>query len=253
MELGAQLFTLRDHCKTLDDFAETLKRVADMGYPTVQVSGTCAFEAQWLREQLDKNGLRCVITHTPMDKIRDKTAQVIADHKTFDCRYVGIGCAPNCFGKGEADMEELCGVIDAAAEPLAREGMLLMYHNHACEFGRGSDRRTYLERLITGYDSRLLGFTLDTFWAQLGGVNVPELIRSLKGRVPCVHLKDVAVRVNTPSTAPVGWGNMDFIPILKACEDAGTRYLLVEQDDCFEEDPFVCLKKSLDYLKALGL
>ena len=43
MKLGAQLYTVRDFTKTTDDFAETLKKVADIGYRTVQVSGTCAF------------------------------------------------------------------------------------------------------------------------------------------------------------------------------------------------------------------
>ena len=41
MKIGAQLFTVRDFTKTLDDFAETLKKIADIGYTTVQVSGTC--------------------------------------------------------------------------------------------------------------------------------------------------------------------------------------------------------------------
>ena len=63
MEIGAQFFTLREFCQTLEGFAEALARVADIGYRTVQVSGTCAFEADWLREQLARTGLRCVITH----------------------------------------------------------------------------------------------------------------------------------------------------------------------------------------------
>ena len=45
MELGAQLYTVRAFTQTLADFAETLKKVADIGYRTVQVSGTCAFDA----------------------------------------------------------------------------------------------------------------------------------------------------------------------------------------------------------------
>ena len=45
---------------------------------------------------------------------------------------------------------------------------------------------------------------------------------------------------------------MDFDAILAACADAGARYLLVEQDDCYE-DPFVCMKKSYDFLRARGL
>ena len=57
MKIGAQLFTLRDFCKTLDGFSETLKKVADIGYTTVQVSGTCAYEPEWLAEELKKNSL----------------------------------------------------------------------------------------------------------------------------------------------------------------------------------------------------
>ena len=57
MKIGAQLFTVRDFTKTLDDFAETLKKIADIGYTTVQVSGTCPFEAEWLRDRLKETGL----------------------------------------------------------------------------------------------------------------------------------------------------------------------------------------------------
>ena len=68
MKIGAQFYTVRDFCKDLDGFAETLKKIADIGYKTVQISGTCAFEPEWLKAQLDSNGLECVITHTAADK-----------------------------------------------------------------------------------------------------------------------------------------------------------------------------------------
>ena len=57
MKIGAQFYTIRDYCKNLDDFAESLKKVADIGYTTVQISGTCAYEADWLAEQLKATGL----------------------------------------------------------------------------------------------------------------------------------------------------------------------------------------------------
>ena len=52
MEIGAQFFTLRDFCKDTASFAETLKKVADIGYKTVQISGTCQYDPKWLQEQL---------------------------------------------------------------------------------------------------------------------------------------------------------------------------------------------------------
>ena len=53
MKIGAQLYTVRDFCKDLDGFALTLKKVADIGYKYVQVSGTCAFDPHWLKAELD--------------------------------------------------------------------------------------------------------------------------------------------------------------------------------------------------------
>ena len=253
MDIGAQLFTVRDHCKNLDDFAETLQKVADIGYSTVQVSGTCGYEPSWLKEQLAKTGLRCVLTHTSPDRIRDNTQQVVEDHKVFDCRYIGIGCAPNCFNNGEEDWDALVRIIDAAAKPFAENGCYLMYHNHALEFQKSADGRTYFDRLLERYPAEELGFTLDTYWLQAAGLTPADFIRKLKGRIPCVHLKDMGVKGNEHILAPVGSGNMDFDAILAACAESGTQHLLVEQDHCYDEDPFVCLTKSYQFLKSRGL
>ena len=63
MKFGAQLYTLKNYTKTLEDFENSLKKVAEIGYKYVQVSGTCDFEPEWLKEKLDKYGLKCVLTH----------------------------------------------------------------------------------------------------------------------------------------------------------------------------------------------
>ena len=123
----------------------------------------------------------------------------------------------------------------------------------ALEFARSKDGRTWFDRLLEKYDGSLLGFTLDTYWLQAAGLDVADFIRTLTGRVPCVHLKDMGVRGNASVMAPVGGGNMDFDKIIAACADAGTEYLLVEQDDCNGEDPFACLEKSYQFLTSRGL
>ena len=53
--------------------------------------------------------------------------------------------------------------------------------------------------------------------------------------------------------AVIGEGNLNFERILKKAEEAHTRYLLVEQDDCNGEDPFACLRRSYQNLRAMGL
>lgn len=245
MKIGVQLFTLRDSIKDLEGFSETLKRVADMGYTTVQVSGTCAYEPQWLDEQLKATGLSCVITHTPPDRMMEDPAAVIADHNVFGCDYLGIGGYPINDCGVDAFVEKFQPVGRAFAE----KGKLLMYHNHDMEFMKQGDE-IILEQLFQRLSPEEMGFTLDTYWVQSGGGDPIWWLKHFAGRVPCVHLKDMA---HGHKMAPVGYGNMNFEGILAACADAGAKYLLVEQDDCYDEDPFVCVKKSYDYLKAQGL
>ena len=95
----------------------------------------------------------------------------------------------------------------------------------------------------------LLGFVPDTFWIQAGGGDPAAWIERLSGRVTCIHLKDYAYGRNF---APIGEGNLNWPRIFAAAEKAGTRYMLVEQDNCYGEDPFECLKRSYAFLKSQG-
>ena len=52
--------------------------------------------------------------------------------------------------------------------------------------------------------------------------------------------------------AVIGEGNINFDRVFEQAEAAGTEYMLVEQDDCSGEDPFACLARSYQYLKARG-
>ena len=94
MLIGAQLYTVYDYCHSLTDLSETLKKVADIGYRTVHVSGTCDYEPQWLDEELKKNGLTCAITHCDENIIFGDTDRVIAEHNIFGCKYIGISGFP---------------------------------------------------------------------------------------------------------------------------------------------------------------
>jgi sugar phosphate isomerase/epimerase len=51
----------------------------------------------------------------------------------------------------------------------------------------------------------------------------------------------------------VGEGNLNFPGILEAAKKAGTKWYIVEQDNCNGKDPFECLSRSLKNLKQLGL
>ena len=245
MRIGAQLYTVRELCQTLDGFADTLRRVADIGYRYVQVSGTCAFEGAWLREQLDRTGLQCVLTHTPADRLQHDLPGVLGDHAAFGCKHIGLGWYP--FDEKQ-DYEHFLRVYGPVARGIREGGGYFMYHNHDQEFKKLEDK-LILERLAEDFSGEEMGFTLDTFWVQAGGGDPAQWIERLRGRVPCIHLKDYAYGRRM---AVVGEGNINFARVFEKAEAAGTRYMLVEQDDCGGENPIDCLRRSYAYLTAQG-
>ncbi len=251
MRIGAQFYTLHEQCKTLPDFALALQKVADIGYEYVQISGTCDWEAHWLREQLDKTGLKCVLTHISPERMTDDLDAVLADHAVIGCENIGCGW----YGFMEDD-ERHCydGFVEMylpVARKLAAAGRQFMFHNHAREFQR-VDGKPILQKLAEDFTPEELKFTLDTYWVQFAGGDPAQWLERLSGRVPVIHLKDCAYGENGGLMAVIGEGNINFDRVFEKAESAGTQYMLVEQDDCYGEDPFECLRRSYQNLKAMG-
>ncbi len=249
MEIGVQFYTLRDACKDLAGLDDTLKRVADMGYKNVQLSGVCDYEPQWIKEKLDSYGLKCVLTHVAPAKLLSNPVQVAKDHDVFGCDNVGLG---GFWISEENPIEKLFSDYKVVAQTLKDNGKYFMYHNHAHEFEKHGDK-LLIDQIAENFDKDILGFTLDTFWVQCGGGNPAEWIEKFSGRLPCIHLKDYAPKGSWErKMMPVGEGNLNWSKIFEAAEKAGTKYMLVEQDDCNGEDPFDCVKRSYDYLRSCG-
>ena len=78
--IGAQLYTIRDFMKTIEDFDASCKKIKGMGYKIVQISGT-PLEAKPMKEVLDKYDLKCVVTHLPYQQFRDNLDYVIDYNK----------------------------------------------------------------------------------------------------------------------------------------------------------------------------
>jgi sugar phosphate isomerase/epimerase len=247
MEIGAQFYTVRETCKTLEGFAETLKKVADIGYHTVQISGTCAYEPEWLDAELKKNGLKCVVTHISSGVLTADPAKVAKEHDVFGCDHVGLGYYSFDSEKGQT-FDDFVSTYGEVAKILKDNGKYFMYHNHDQEFKK-IDGIRILDRICEAIPAELMGITFDTYWAQVGGADPAKCLEMLAGRIPCIHLKDCGYgrRMDV-----IGEGNINFERVFEKAEAGGTKYMLVEQDNCNGEDPIECLRRSYEYLSACG-
>ena len=248
MKIGAQFYTIRNFCKTTEELERSIDKVADIGYKSIQLSGVCPYDAGVIGDKLKGLGMTVDLTHFDYRKILNETDDVIAFHDRMNCKYIGIGVNP--YGATPEGIEKLVGDLKAEVLPkLAASGHKLMYHNHNFEFAR-FDGKLYLDMLCEAFPPELLGLTLDMYWVQAGGADPVEVIKKYSDYVRCVHLKDMVYDAGdrTIHMAPVGAGNMNYPAILEACKEADVEYAFVEQDDCYAEDPFDCLKQSFEYL-----
>ncbi len=244
LEIGAQSYTVREYCQSEEDLARTLERIAAIGYRNIQLSAIGPIPPETVKRLCDRNGLRIVLTHNPeTDFLRD-TEELIRRHRLYECPYVGIGSMPERYRSPEG-IARFAEDFRPAAEKLRAAGLKFMYHNHAFEFARLPDGRTWMDRLLDAMPAELMGVTADTYWLHFGGMDVCAWLREHADRLHCVHLKDYAVSGFEARMAPVGAGNLDFPRILEILRDSGvTEYALVEQDDCYGVSPFDCLRQS---------
>jgi sugar phosphate isomerase/epimerase len=166
------------------------------------------------------------------------------------CDYIGLGSIETEKIKEYNNALKTIELLEGAAVNLKTKGKKFFYHNHNFEFTKYENGKTFFDLLIE--NTKELGFILDTYWIQMGGVSILETIDKLKGRIDCVHLKDFKVEKMTPRFAAIGDGNINFSDVVKAMKKSGTKYYFVEQDDIESyEKPFSEVEKSINFLKNI--
>ena len=248
--LGAQLYTVREFSKTPKDIEQTLKKVREMGYTTVQASGLGQIEPQELRAIADANGLKIVITHTPYDRFVNDLDGVIEDHHTLGCGIAGLGALPDVNRKSGEGYASFAKQFGAIADELGKNGLKFSYHNHRFEFEKFGGK-TGLEIIAENTNPQNFLFTLDTFWVQAGGADPAEWIKKLRRRIEAIHFKDMIIVEDKQLMGEIMEGNLNWDSIFAACEDAGVKWYLVERDDG-PTAAFESLEISYNNLKKVG-
>ena len=260
INLGAQLYTVRTFLTTVEDVKSTFSKVREIGYEYVQLSGLKNFKDEEIincvKAEAERLGLKIIVTHIPYALLTEDFDYVVQMHHKLNCPYVGLGAInPEVRNNPSAEQYiEYAKTIDGFAHKLKEHDLKLVYHNHEFEFARCGEK-TYYDLLVE--NTTEIQFEVDVFWAHKGGRSPEKLLLSLKDRLDIIHLKDYVVYhdgSNLRSEIRYGWigeGNLDFKEIIASAEKANCKYMFVEQDDCYGQDPFSCLEKSFNYVKGL--
>ena len=176
---------------------------------------------------------------------------MIEEHKLWNCPHPAIGGLPEDYRSADG-VKRFLDELAPIAEALAAEGMDFSYHNHNWELMR-VEGGLWLDLLYSLGDPAVVKAEIDTYWIQAGGGDPAAWIRKCAGREPLVHFKDMCISPEREQRfAEIGEGNLNWPAILKACEESGVEYMLVEQDLCYDRDPFESLAISYRNLKEMG-
>lgn len=268
LPVALQLYSVRDDFQ--NDMLGTLRAVKEMGYQGVEFAGLFGHSAAEIRAMLDEVGLVAVSAHVPYAEMLADPDKTFAAYKEIGCEYVAIPylgeedrpLSPT-FGDTLKNIEKL-GVIAAS------HGLTLLYHNHDFEFVR-VDGKYGLDIMYDSIPAAALQTELDVCWVNVGGEDPSEYVRKYTGRAPVVHLKDfsgkknenmyelIGIEKKAPTRPegfefrPVGYGLQDMPNVLRAAEDAGAKWVVVEQDrPSLDRTPLECVTMSRKYLATLG-
>jgi sugar phosphate isomerase/epimerase len=242
--ISVQMFTLR--AETEKDFVGTLEKVAEIGYQGVEFAGYGNLTSAELKRHLDRLGLKASGSHVGLDLIKNSLEEVIKYNLEIGNKYI---ICPMADFKDKEELLELASILKNAAEKCKEAGLSFCYHNHAHEF-KEIDGQYGLDVLFATSGESVLA-EIDTYWVTRAGIDAPEYIRKYTGKCPIVHFKDMEAGENK-DFAEVGEGTMDFKAIAKAAEDAGSEWIVVEQDRC-KRPALESVKISYDNIKAMGL
>ena len=268
--IGYQVYSARDDAAK--DLLGTLKQIKAMGYDGVEFAGFYGIDPQTIKEYLDEAGLVAISHHVPFAAMREDIFKVIYENKLIGCKYIAIPFLDDETRPGAPGFAETLKDIYRFGKLIKEAGMQLLYHNHDFEFCTISGQYG-LDFMYDAVPKSLLQTELDCCWVKYAGEDPATYVRKYAGYCDLVHLKDYVGRKEAgknpyaligvdKDTAdadenvafefrPVGYGCQDIPSIIKAGQESGAEWFIVEQDLSVGRTPLEAAKMSVEYVRSV--
>jgi sugar phosphate isomerase/epimerase len=248
MEAGIQVYSVRNQLN--EDFAGTMKQLADIGYKLIEGYGLGLdgmflgkIPADEYKKTITDLGMKLVATHCGYFKSED-APKMIEAAKIAGLEYLIIPGIPGDIRQTIDGYKAIADNFNKIGEQCKSAGINFGYHNHAFEFEMMEDQIPQ-EVLISETQADLVAFEADLFWAVKGNYDPIKLINKFPGRIKLFHVKDMTAE---GEEATVGQGSIDFKSIFEAGKKSGLVYYFIEDER--EENPFANVKADHDYIVA---
>lgn len=252
------------------DMPGTLKKVADLGYDGIEITGFFGHSADKIRTWCREAGLEPYGCFASLSELAGDPApagggnwsqfqaafampgdtpeeKVMHYLKEIGFEYVGL-LVPN----GPMD-KTVTDKINQVSDLVRKYGMKLQYHNHNYEYTNMTDGKYRMDFIMENTKEDVL-FEPDLGWMEIGGYRCEGALEKYAHRIEIVHLKDYyreAFDISLPHKfRPTGYGVMDWAHILPLCEEKiQPAWYTADHDSAYDGDIYEELKISLDFIK----
>lgn len=245
MKLSVQQYTFRPWSNQ-DGLFPVLERISAMGYTGLEMCCFGGFEplgmdAKELKSRLADLGISMIGNHFTREMFQGSHEEAFAYIAEAGGRYAIY----NIWGSYDSTDEVLrkADYLNGLAEIAQKEGITLLYHNHAAEFV-SLEGKLIIDRLGEALDPRIF-FEHDVFFAKQQGCDVYEYLRTHGERIKTVHLKQIngaRENVDLPD------GIIDMAEVIR-CATNATDFILEQAS--FKEGIPQSLQRNAEYLKRL--
>ena len=268
--IGLQIYSLGRELAA--DVPEGLKKVAKMGYSTIELAGyndgkIGQVSMTDFKKMADDASLSIISTHVnpPAREYSAENKSKIMDFwkkATDEHAAIGVKLIIQPGQPATRSTEEVAyvGEIFNEAGKIAKAGGLSFgYHNHAGEFASvipggtepvsrsGFGRRPegmeiIYDAMLKNTDPSLVFFELDVYWCVMGQQDPVEYMKKYADRITVLHIKDRAVLGQS--------GMMNFEMIYKQAYANGIKESFVELEGVTGMTQFEGVKGCANYLLA---
>lgn len=281
-----QLYSLNN---SSDPLPELIRRVSRAGYDGVEFANRFReTNAKAIADALDDTGLEPVACHADLSVIQ--RAVNGDNDLLEKCETVGISHLVNphtsmASFRSRASVQSLLAQYGEVAEELAARDMRLVHHTSRHEFwvlmpemmetmvgvtpvpegitsyvsrelsrltDSSAGTRTGFQTLVSETSPTNLQFEIDIAEVTAGRFDPIESISLVENRLPMIHLRDIAPtgRLGTYEDAKGGEGAIDFEQTVDAAVEAGTEWIVYEDE--VPQDPKLKLNSGISLMDELN-
>lgn len=230
------------------DWKAVLKRTAEFGYTEIETGRYLGESAASFLRYCNEIGLKPIAggigftdDRAKLDENLDRLIELQLNYAVTYWPWQGGG--PFML----EDCKKSVEILNIMGEAAHRKGLVFCWHNHAVEFAPMEEGLPF-DYLMAHTDKKLVQCELDIYWVAKGGADPLKVLRKYKGRIPILHVKDMAPGPEMDFECP-GSGIIDFTSIFREAARQDIRHYFVERDKV--PDGMACLASAAEYLKAL--